>query len=224
MRRLLLVLLLVGTVAAFASPLPVNGSFEQGTPGTYTNWVNVTAGSGNISSWDVAPAGGSTVKWVSGAYQAASDGNWSVELGNVQRAASITQHLSGLAVGGKYTVTFDMWADKAITTVGSYFGMYISAGGTTSSVFDFRTGGVGTRRSDTWTRDITWEFVPTTSELDLTFAASTATYNRPVLIGGTYYGAMIDNVRLSGVPEPGLTLLFGSLLAIIPLARRLRRK
>ena len=119
--------LLLGAQSAYAVSI-TNGSFELGVdPGSFSAQ---SAGSTDITGWDVGPAG---VDYI-GTYWTASDGTRSIDMSNLN-AGSLSQSLSGLTIGQQYTVTFDMAGNPDGGPIVKQ--MDVSAGGLTSTyIFD----------------------------------------------------------------------------------------
>jgi choice-of-anchor C domain-containing protein len=181
--------LLLGAQSAYAVTI-TNGSFELGTdPGSFTPQ---SAGSTNITGWDVSPDG---VDYI-GTYWAASEGSRSLDLSAVG-AGTVSQQLSGLTAGQQYTVSFDLAGnpDGGPATKS----LAVSAGGITS-LYSFDTTGAS-RSAMGWVTH-TFVFVATATTDTLAFLSST----------GTSFGPALDNVTIAATPIPGAILLFGSAL------------
>jgi choice-of-anchor C domain-containing protein len=181
--------LLLGAQSAYAVTI-TNGSFELGTnPGGFTQQ---SAGSTNITGWDVSPAG---VDYI-GTYWAASEGSRSLDLSAIG-AGGVSQQLSGLTIGQQYTVSFDMAGNPDGGPVVK--DLNVSAGGITS-LYSFDTTG-HSKGAMGWITQ-TFVFFATATTDTLAFLSSTS----------TSYGPALDNVTISATPIPGAILLFGSAL------------
>lgn len=185
-------------VAASASPVIVNGSFEEGIdPGSFTTLNN---GSTAITGWTV---GGLGIDYI-GTYWEADDGVRSIDLSGNDKG-SISQLLTDLIVGNTYGISFSLAGNPdggASTKVA-----VVSDGGSQTSVFFFDQAG-NTREDMGWvTQFFTFTAVDTSARL--TFSA---TQNDP-------YGPAIDNVALVALPEPatwGLMILgFGAIGSVL---------
>src|SRR5262245_18320829 len=81
----------------------VNGRFETGAdPGVFTE-LSTSFGSTNITGWEIVAG---SIDYI-GSYWTASDGNRSLDM-NGTTPGAIRQLLTGLVVGQKYTIKFDM--------------------------------------------------------------------------------------------------------------------
>jgi choice-of-anchor C domain-containing protein len=176
----------VALLAAAAAVLPAssqaavftNGSFEQGTFGGASFEV-VSAGSSAISGWTV---GGSSVDWI-GSYWNPQDGNRSIDLsGNGN--GSLSQTFDTIS-GQTYQVTFYVAGNPD--------------GGPTIKTFDrgvdvlfsdsFNNAGFGLNTMG-WTLH-SFDFIASGPTSTLSFVSTT----------GTAYGAALDNVSVTAVPE-----------------------
>jgi choice-of-anchor C domain-containing protein len=184
MKRILLSLLggmalVSGVGVAHATNLIVNGSFELGTFDS-SPFDTVPGGSSAITGWTV---GGNSVDWI-GSYWQPEDGLRSIDLSG-NSPGSVSQVLTGLTVGNRYTVSFWLAGnpDGGPTTKPAQ----VSAG-VDSSVFLFDVTG-HSKGSMGWVQDH-FSFVAGSGSETLTFAS----------LSGTAYGPALDNVSLS-VPE-----------------------
>ena len=171
-------------VASLGAPdsIVVNGSFESSTinPGSFT-----TIGVSNpaIHSWLVLSG---NIDYI-GTLWSASDGVRSIDMDGF-RAGSIGQSIV-TAIGAQYEVRFDMAGNTGgAPTVKT---LEVSAGDQ-SELFNFDTTG----RSPT---NMGWEerlfvFTATSSVTTITFTSRT---------GGRFFGAAIDNVRVTRLPPGG---------------------
>jgi choice-of-anchor C domain-containing protein len=181
--------LLLGAQSAYAVTI-TNGSFELGTnPGSF---AQQSAGSTNITGWDVGPDG---VDYI-GTYWAASEGSRSLDLSAIG-SGSVSQQLNGLTAGQQYTVSFDLAGNPDGGPVTK--SLAVSAGGITS-LYSFDATGAN-RSAMGWVTH-TFVFVATATTDTLAFLSST----------GTSFGPALDNVTIAATPIPGAILLFGSAL------------
>ncbi len=206
-----LVALCLATALALALPLTaaaatlVNGSFEQGPAAPAGTFVNLNGGSTVIPGWTVT---GSTIDYIAGYWQAA-DGTRSIDLdgssfpytsGGVAQTFATTP---GLA----YSVHFDLAGNP--NNGPAIKPMRVSAAGQ-SADFQFDISG-HTITSMGWVGK-TWLFTATAASTTLEFRSL-----NPANADG--WGAALDNVSVSAVPEPaaGALMLCGAALL---LARR----
>ncbi|OYQ25675.1 hypothetical protein CHU93_13160 [Sandarakinorhabdus cyanobacteriorum] len=179
--------LVTGLLALAAQPAAavsfVNGSFELGNfSGAPSD--DLTAPSTDITGWQVGPLG---VDWVASLWNA-SRGLRSLELASTDRG-QIFQRLTGLTVGRTYRVGFDV--------AGNPFGGPATYGfGTTTS---------GAQVTN-FTVDVTAANSPTNMGWGRRFVTFVAVANNQnfSFIGRTDgpFGAVIDNVTITAVPEP----------------------
>lgn len=178
--------LLAALLTAAAALLPANsqaavftnGSFEQGTFGG-GGFETVFAGSSAITGWTV---GGSSVDWI-GTYWNPQDGNRSIDLSG-NNNGSLSQTFDTIA-GQTYLVTFYVAGNPD--------------GGPTIKTFDR---GVDVLFADSFNSaasslsDMGWtlhsfDFIASGPTSTLSFVSTT----------GTAYGAALDNVSVTAVPE-----------------------
>ena len=175
------VALLAGVPASAATI--VNGDFELGTsPGSY---VTVTGGNSTaITGWTV---GGASVDYI-GSYWTANDGVRSIDLAG-NGIGSISQVLD-TAVGQSYKVSFFVSRNPDGGLTPRYG--FVDTGGTATQ---FAFGNGGSSRQDMAWEERTYNFVATSTSTTLTFTADPST-------SASFYGAALDSVSISAVPEP----------------------
>ncbi|MEO5492397.1 MAG: choice-of-anchor C family protein [Sphingomonas sp.] len=180
MKKLILVLAALALPAvAHAGPF-INGSFEAGTnPGVFTP---LTAGSTAITGWTV---GGDSVDYI-GSYWNAQSGSRSVDLsGNAP--GSIFQTFDTV-LGQIYNVTFFLGANgdgpPPFKTVG------VTATGNATGNYSVATTAFPPNVTN-WS-PFNYVFTATGTSTTLTFAST----------GTTAFGAALDNVNVTAVPEP----------------------
>ncbi len=172
---------------AAASALPanaaafMNGSFETGTnPGSFST---VGVGGTNIAGWSVLAG---TVDYI-GSYWAGSDGVRSIDLAGDQ-PGTLAQTFDTV-LGQRYRVTFDLWAND---DGGTYpRGAFANVG---AGDLSFASNGGGSKAAPNWVSN-TFDFSATGTSTTLSFRADPAN-------SAGFYGAALDNVGVSAIPEP----------------------
>jgi choice-of-anchor C domain-containing protein len=230
MRRssvMLLAVLMLSAALAFASPLPLtNGSFELGgggldfSPG-FVSDIGTAHPANTIPGWVVMSG---NVDWIS-TYWNAQDGNRSLDM-NGSTAGAIQQTFSSaLTEGQAYKLTFWISANPELNPqdvkpirfrIGNWNGSaWVSAVG--------QDAGVAQPKVETGVPKFTVEW----TEVNYTFTAG-AGYNtlyfESLYTAALPCGPTLDNVSLAAVPEPGLPILFGTLLLAMPFVRRLAKR
>ncbi len=210
MRRVFLALLLILPVTAFGAQIILNPSFEgSGSCPTPPGYCTVPT-AGPVANWTADPS----FRWIPSSYQAASSGSWSIEL--LTGTTGIRQSLHGLTAGQSYTLYMDLWSDKGIVDGNRTVTINVAVGTSNENIVFSSSGVHGAPRTDhTWLTNVPFYFVASGSDIDLVMKG-VSTYNG--------YGMMVDNLRLYAIPEPTLPILFGTLLLLVPFARRLRRQ
>jgi choice-of-anchor C domain-containing protein len=179
----------------------MNGSFENSAvnPGTFTT---LGAGATDINGWTV---GGNSVDYI-GTYWNAADGARSIDLAG-NGPGSISQTFDTVA-GKTYKVSFAM----AGNTDGSPTVKTLLVSGDASQNFSFDT--TGASRSDMGWVTKTFTFIANGKSSTLTFAAGDS----------GPYGAALDNVAVSAVPEPAAWALMITGFGMVGGAMRTRRR
>ena len=171
----------------------VNGSFENGTdPGA--SYSTLDSGSTDITGWKVSDG---SVDYIGG-YWSAQDGSRSVDLAGLSSPSSISQSFD-TTPGASYLVSFWMAGNQdgpplpikaAAVSAGSYFGT-------------FTVDTTGTNHSNMGWQQRSFVFVANAASTLLSFGSTAP--------GGVYgqggngeccWGAAIDNVSVTPVPEP----------------------
>jgi choice-of-anchor C domain-containing protein len=199
-------------VLALAAPaaqanLLVNGSFEVG-PSPGATFVNLSTGSTVVTGWTVT---GLTVDYVGGLW-VASDGSRSIDLdgsvGSPFTNGGVAQTFA-TTPGMQYVVHFDLAGNP--NNLPTLKPMRVSAGGQ-SQDFSFDISGHSV--SDMGWLAQTWTFNAVAATTTLEFRSLT----QAPKVG---WGAVVDNVSVTAVPEPGTwALMLGGLLAMAGVARR----
>jgi choice-of-anchor C domain-containing protein len=170
-----------GGQAAAATNLISNGHFVGVNP-EGDGFITVSAGQSIIPDWDVLAG---DVDWISG-YWAGSDGDgYSIDLnGNTQ--GTIGQTINTVA-GRLYTLTFDIAANP------DYSGVRVAIVGANGTTIGSESYALNQGQAVVW------------SSRSLSFIADGATTQITFASGNPEnccYGAAIDNVSVTGVPEP----------------------
>ncbi len=221
-----LFLIAVAAVAGFAAPMPViaNGGFDAGASTAGPFQTNVTGST--IPGWTVVSG---NVDWIY-TYWNPAGGTHSLDMNGTQ-AGAIMQTVDNLVAGQRYTVTWyqstnpEIGADDAkplLVRVGEY------EGGTWGDYAEDTKSVTQAKLQNNAPFTITWHpqsFTFTAGEgFNTLYFASL--YNGGVAAMSGYCGPTLDSVSISlaTVPEPGLTLLFGTLVLALPFARRLAKR
>ncbi len=187
MKRILAAVALVTVAAsAFASGnLLIDGGFEA--PSTTGDYTTISA-SGGLGAWTVNSGSVDLIH----SYWAPSEGLQSLDL-NGAEAGSISQSFA-TGIGQTYNVTFSMAGNPDQPSAKS-----IDVGANGVHTFSFDSTGQ-TKANMGWvTKSFT--FVANDSSSTLSFAGSPS---------NSYYGAALDNISVTAVPEPET---YGMLLA-----------
>ena len=194
------VMVLFGMAASASAATISNGSFETQSPQFSGSFETLNAGSSALSGWTV---GGNGIDLIN-TYWTAENGTYSVDLSG-NNAGSISQTITGLAIGALYKISFWLAGNPDGSAVKS-----LSAGTTEgSSLFTFVQTG-HTAASMGWVQS-SFIFQAAATSTKLTFASLNA--------GG--YGPALDNVSIDVVPLPaGAPLLLAGVAAFVALRRR----
>jgi choice-of-anchor C domain-containing protein len=208
MRQFLLLVLVAVVLTAPAICAPVNlltnGSFETGSYAEGgSKYQTLNAVSGAMDGWAVT---GGSIDWISGYWQSAEGGR-SLDLSG-NSLGSISQTVSNLDLNTTYKLAFSLSGNPdndggnrtGNVTVGAF-----------SQDFAYNTTTYGNTLGDMKWITVSYLFKPSATTQTLMFTSTAA---------GGFWGPALDNVSLTAVPEPTLPVLFGTLLVIVPLARR----
>lgn len=186
---------------AFAATI-INGSFETGVPDPGA-FATLDAGSTNVDGWTV---GGAGIDYI-GSYWFAQDGVRSLDL-SALGAGSVSQDLA-TAIGGRYAVTFFMSGNPegapGLKTL-------IASAGAASQTFTIDASAFSSP-------NIVW--TPFTFNFTATAATTTLTFTSGV---DTAFGAALDNVAITAVPEPASWGMLIAGLGLVGYAQRRRSR
>jgi len=221
MRRIILMVAVGIMVMLFGATAQTavftNGSFENGLYNSGSNDFNtLLSGSNDIDGWVV---GGAGIDWIN-AYWTAADGTKSIDLAGTPNGPGRISQTFDTTPGRLYDVTFAMSGnpdDQATSPIKALLGFASSGGSFTGGTFEyfittgsFRIGGMD------WS-ERSFQFLALGDQTTLTFA------NNDFLNPTNPWGAALDDVKVTGVPEAGALLLFGSGLIGLVGYRRVRR-
>lgn len=183
MRSLFAAIAAVALVPASANAASIiNGSFENGTL-TNPSFTTVPgANSTSINGWVVT---GNSVDYI-GSYWAAQDGTRSIDLNG--NALGGIQQTFDTVVGQLYNISF--WLAGNTDGLPVNKSVRVSAGAA-SSIFTFDTTGFSAPSNMGW-KKYNFQFAATATSTTLSFAS----------LDPGAFGASLDNVSVSAVPEP----------------------
>lgn len=171
----------------------MNGSFEDGiNPGSFTT---LGEGSTGITGWSIYGGGiDGTIDYI-GSYWNASDGQRSIDLNGDGPGASLYQEITGLVIGQKYKLSFDLSGN---TDGGP--SLKISRNGVSENAEVFVSSSSSPIPNLVWTSHSLYFWAAGTTT-NLIFSSQ---------VDGPY-GPALDNVSIEAVPVPaaGLLLLAG---------------
>lgn len=209
-RRGLLVVAGIVSMAATQASLITNGSFETGTSLPVSpNWYRtLLTGSTSMTGWTVTSG---SVDWIHTNHFDPSVGSLCIDLNGNSIGGSIAQSFSTDA-GRLYTLSFDMSGNPDNLTE-PVRDIRMSVGGFTQD-YSFDTAAVGGGISATNMGFVTHTF---------NFWAPTALSTLSFLSLDTgIWSAALDNIQVDLVPEPSAMMLLVLALSGIPLRRRAR--
>jgi choice-of-anchor C domain-containing protein len=207
MRRpvfLALIAVLALAPAAHAGTIILNGSFELGTGAPGGGYVTLGTGNTSIQGWTVSSG---TVEWI-GTYWQAADGVRSLDL-NGNSPGSIASTAFTTVEGQQYLLTFSLAGNPdGGPTVKE---VWVSVAGL-EKLFSFDVTGKS-KTNMGWT-NYSLYFTAIDDSTTLSFRSNS--------LDPRYYGAALDNVDVTAVPEPMSVLLVGT--GLVGVARKLRRR
>jgi choice-of-anchor C domain-containing protein len=186
---LLAATVLAGSASA-ATNLISNGGFNNGgtvgEPGGGFQTLGV--GSGALTDWSI-DAG--TIDWIKGYWQSSDGDGYSVDL-NGNSPATISQTISTVA-GKSYTLTFDMSGNPDNFRGDTRIAVLGANGNMIGGAF-YNLTGANSKANMLWAAR-TFSFIADGASTTISFASGNGGDN-------CCYGAAIDNVGVTGVPEP----------------------
>lgn len=216
-------LLAVAAATALTSATPAaanllaNGGFEVSpcAPGT-TSFCSASVGT-PLLGWTVTSG---SVEFVNEGYWTPSGGRWSLDLDGFSLGSIAQVFLTPSTGAGLFTLAFDLSGNPdgppgvklvRIDLVGATF-----AGGGTSRIVGYDVG-ANTRSDMNWQG---WNF-SFVAGLGTPVTVAFASLSNLLIPGPHFYGAALDNVAVTQVPEPGTyAMLLAGLAAIGLIGRR----
>ena len=187
-------ILLPGVVCA--DPILINGSFELGPP-VPTNDIDIPAGSTAITGWLVT---GGSIDYLGSAWDV-SDGTRAIDLDGRDATLSGINQTFSTTPGTEYLVSFDLSGNPQGGT--SLKAMRVTVEGF-SQDYTFDTTGQ-TLDMLIW-QSLSFSFLAQDATATLAFTSLSSSPSS--------YGALIDHVSVTAVPEPSTALLLASGVAI----------
>ena len=204
---LVVLVLVVLSPAASASPILVNGSFESGPPMNGFQDVDVLAGSNVIPGWEVF---GVSIDYLGPPWDVA-DGVHAVDLDGRNATFSGVRQTFATVSGQTYVVGFDLSGNPVGGPVVKNVRVNVD-GFTQDYAFDV----TGLSLDALMWQPIGLSFVAPGTSSTLSFMSLQATPNS--------YGPLIDNASVTPVPEPSTWLLVSSgLVAVYRHRKRVQR-
>ncbi len=187
-----LAFLLLALIAPATRAAPfTNGSFESGTSNDSGGFTNLGTGSTSITGWTVSVG---NIDWI-GSYWNASDGVRSIDLAGTNSSGTISQ-IFDTTPGQSYLVTFDLSGNPEGPPISKTLEALID--GNLAGSFGFDTTGQAIPNINWSSQSFT--FTATGASTTIAFRDAS---------GGTSFGAALDNVAVTAVPEPMTLTLFG---------------
>jgi len=185
----------------------INGSFETGiNPAGST--LLATGDATSLPGWTVLAQG---IDYVDNSVWAASRGDRSLDLSGLNRGG-ITQRISGFTVGQRYRLQVDVSANPFDPSARpKEKRLLISTSMATPTVFVYNLTDANTASAMQY-QTLSYEFVAGRVTQGFTLAS----------LMQNEYGVVIDNVRISAVPEPGAWFMLCAGLALVGASLRRR--
>ena len=218
---------IVGLASTANAATITDGSFETALVSSNGYYTDLGVGSTVIPGWSVVTG---TVDYITNGptYWKAEDGTDALDMAG-SGPGSIAQTIATTA-GKTYGVSFYMAANPDDNSHGySEKELSVNASGSATKVFSFNDP-QATYQDLGWTK-MTYEFTAVSSSTVLTFADIDPSVNTPGSLyygtPGSPYGAALDNVSISAVPEPSVWIMMlggigiaGGLLRVARARRR----
>lgn len=184
----LLILCALVPVIGQADPILINGSFELGVP-IPTQDIDILRGSTEITGWT---ATGMSIDYLGPPWDV-SDGLRAVDLDGRDSLFSGIQQTFATLIGQGYLVSFDLSGNPHGSLVKE---VRVAVDGVSH---DYAHDSSGQRIEALLWQSLSFEFTASSPTATLSFTSLTPTPNS--------YGALIDNVNVTEVPEPSTLLL-----------------
>ena len=206
---------LCSALPAFAAAnLVTDGSFESAgvTAGNYATFTGSA-----LAGWTALP--GSAIEVRDALVGNAEDGSDFVELDSTHNSAMLTSFDS--VAGQTYSLSFHYSGRPADAALNAGFAGGVVPSGSNWLTVDFGTGPITLKPATNTTPDNVWElytatFTGTGSSMSLMFSAAGADDS---------YGASLDDVSVTAVPEPTTMAMLGAgLLGVFGLGLRRRSR
>lgn len=179
--------LAVAGAASAAVNLVQNGGFRDGLTPAGGNFQTVGVSSGVIPGWDVLAG---DVDWIKGYWESSDGDGYSVDMdGNTQ--GSIAQLITTV-IGQRYNFTFDISGNPDAGQGTDNLAVFANA--QLSPVATYSVGPANNRSNMLWSPRV-YSFTATSTMTQIGFQSLNT--------DSCCFGAAIDNVSVTAVPEPG---------------------
>ena len=179
--------LTVAGAASAAVNLVQNGGFKDGLTPAGGNFQTVGLSSGIIPAWDVLAG---DVDWIKGYWESSDGDGYSVDMDGTTQG-SIAQSITTV-IGRKYNFTFDMSGNPDAGQGTDNLAVF--ANGLLSPVATYTVGAANNRSNMLWSQRA-YAFIATSTTTQIGFQSLNT--------DSCCFGAAIDNVSVTAVPEPG---------------------
>lgn len=196
---------------AHAANLIGNGSFESGLANLGSFTTLSSGDSTSIANWTVSAG---TIDYI-GSYWAASDGVRSLDLAGCCAVPGAISQTFATVAGNIYQVSFDLWANPDGNAPYPRLA-YANTGGVDIL---FSSPGGGSNAAPAWVTK-TFTFTASGPMTTLTFKGDAASSTGSA---GVAYGAALDNVSVTAVPEPATWAMMIAGVGLVGASMRRRR-